>query len=282
LKLYIPLTLALILASPAQAQDATYNADTVLAEVAGEKITLGHVVAMRSRLPQQYQELPDNVLFSGILDQLIDQTIISQHVTSQEGFNGRGVELILENERRGIHASTLIENFLSTPLPEGALQSAYDAQYGNAAPEQEFNASHILVETEEEAKALVEALAAGGDFAELAKEKSKGPSGANGGQLGWFGKGQMVPPFEAATTELSDGDVSAPVQTQFGWHVILLNEKREKPKPTLEEVQGPLAEQLQKERLDAHMASIREGVEVKRVEIKIPPEEIRNLGLIGQ
>jgi len=228
LKLYIPLTLALILASPAQAQDATYNADTVLAEVAGEKITLGHVVAMRSRLPQQYQELPDNVLFSGILDQLIDQTIISQHVTSQEGFNGRGVELILENERRGIHASTLIENFLSTPLPEGALQSAYDAQYGNAAPEQEFNASHILVETEEEAKALV------------------------------------------------------PVKTQFGWHVILLNEKREKPKPTLEEVQGPLAEQLQKERLDAHMASIREGVEVKRVEIKIPPEEIRNLGLIGQ
>ncbi len=282
MKLYIPLTIAMILASPAQAEDATYNADTVLAEVAGEKITLGHVVAMRSRLPQQYRDLPDNVLFSGILDQLIDQTIISQHVTSQDGFDSRGVDLILENERRGIYASTLIENFLATPLPEGALQEAYDAQFGNAVAEQEFNASHILVETEDEAKALVEELAAGGDFAALAKDKSKGPSGANGGQLGWFGKGQMVPPFEAATLALSDGEISAPVQTQFGWHVILLNEKREKPKPTLEDVQGKLMEQLQKDRLDAHMNGIREGVEVKRVEIKIPPEEIRNMGLIGQ
>jgi len=171
---------------------------------------------------------------------------------------------------------------MAEPLAEGALQEAYDAQIGAAPAEEEINASHILVKTEEEAKALVEALTGGADFAELAKENSTGPSGPNGGQLGWFGKGQMVPAFEAAALALEVGTVSAPVQTQFGWHVIKLNEKREKPKPPMEAVEKQLLEQLQQQALEAKLQIIRDKATISRVEVDIPPAAIQDLGLIGR
>lgn len=271
-----------ITASGAFAQDAAYDADTVLAEVNGSTVTLGHVIAMRMRLPEQYQNLPPDVLYSGILDQLIDQIVLSDHVKAQGDYDDRAVKLIMENERRGIIATSLVEKFLAEPLPEDSVKLAYDSQIGNTPSEQEFNASHILVETEEEAKALVEALAGGADFAELAKEKSTGPSGPGGGSLGWFGKGQMVPAFEAAVTELEVDQVSAPVQTQFGWHVIKMNEKRDKPKPALEAVQGQISEQLAQEQLQKRLDVIREGATITRSDVKVPPNAMLETTLIGR
>ena len=129
---------------------------------------------------------------------------------------------LLENEARALRSAVAIDAIIGQSFTDDEIAAAYDENYGNIPAEPEFNASHILVETEGEAKALVASLNNGVDFAELAKEKSTGPSGPNGGELGWFGLGMMVAPFESAGLSMEIGDISAPVQTQFGWHVLIL------------------------------------------------------------
>ncbi|MCV2892544.1 peptidylprolyl isomerase [Lentibacter sp. XHP0401] len=226
---------------PTLAEEQTASSDTVVATVNGTQITLGHMAAARSGLPEQYLQLPDDVLYKAIIDQLVNQTILAGRF---EGEVPAPVQRRLDNERRSLVASTVIEQIVAEKLTEERLKAAYDDKYADADPEKEFKAAHILVETEEEAQALVEELAGGADFTELAKERSTGPSGPNGGDLGWFGKGMMVPPFEEAVADMEDGAVSAPVQTQFGWHVIKLNETRLADKPAFDEVKAELESAL--------------------------------------
>lgn len=270
--------LSALIALPAAAQE-TPSADTVLATVNGTEITLGHLIAMTRMLPPQFQELPDNVLFDGLLEQLVQQEALAA-VAAQD--MGRMEELGLANERRAFLAATLLDRVGNAEITEAELQAEYDAVFGSAEPQVEYNASHILVETEEEAQALIEELAAGADFAELAAERSIGPSGPNGGQLGWFGAGMMVPSFEEATFALEVGEVSAPVQTQFGWHVIVLNDTREQAPPALEQVRAELEEGLRQARVDATMAEVVEQAEIDRPEIAIDPSAIRALDLIAE
>jgi peptidyl-prolyl cis-trans isomerase C len=268
--------LSALIALPAAAQE-TPSADTVLATVNGTEITLGHLIVMTRMLPPQYQELPDNVLFDGLLEQLVQQQALASAAEI-----GQQEELGLENERRAFLAATLLDRIGNAEVTEEALQAEYDAIYGSAEPETEYNASHILVETEEEAQALIEDLAAGADFAELAAERSIGPSGPNGGQLGWFGAGMMVPSFEAATFALEVGEVSAPVQTQFGWHVIVLNETREQEPPGLEQVRAELTEGLRQARVEAAMTEVMDQADIDRPEIAIDPSVIRALDLVAE
>lgn len=226
---------------PALAEEQTPNSATVVATVNGTEITLGHMAAARSGLPQQYLQLDDEVLFNAILDQLVNQTILASRF---EGEVPAPVQRRLENERRSLVASTVIEQIVEEKLTEDALKAAYEEKYAAATPDKEFSAAHILVETEDEAKAIVEELAGGADFTELAKERSTGPSGPNGGELGWFGIGMMVAPFEEAVMGMEVGAVSDPVQTQFGWHVIKLNETRLADKPQFEDVKAELESEL--------------------------------------
>lgn len=266
-------------AAPVSAQDETPTADTVVATVNGVDITLGHMIVLRARLPQQYQNLPDDVLFQGILDQVVQQALLAQTAGDLAQENA----LILDNERRALLAAQAAATAAETALTDEALQAAYDEAYGNVEPETEFNASHILVETEEEAASLITELEGGADFADLAREHSTGPSGPNGGQLGWFSKGMMVAPFEEAVVALDVGAVSEPVQTQFGWHVITLNETREKAPPALEEVRGDLANQIQRSAVEQRIAELTEQAEVKRAEAgSIDPAILRNTTLIGE
>jgi peptidyl-prolyl cis-trans isomerase C len=270
--------LSALIALPVAAQD-TPSADTVLATVNGTEITLGHLIAMTRMLPPQYQELPDNVLFDGLLEQLVQQEALAA-VAAEE--IGTQEELGLENERRAFLAATLLDRIGNAEITAEELQAEYDAQYGTAEPQTEYNASHILVETEEEAQALLEELAGGADFAELAAERSIGPSGPNGGQLGWFAEGMMVPSFEEAIFALEVGEVSAPVETQFGWHVIVLNDTREQEPPGLEQVRAELEEGLRQARVEAAMTEIMQSAEIDRPEIEIDPSVIRALDLIAE
>jgi peptidyl-prolyl cis-trans isomerase C len=231
---------AACVALPAMAQDDA-NLETIVATVNGTEITLGHMVVARTTLPEQYQELPDEVLFAGILKQLIEQAALVDTFTGD--LPGR-VTLSLENERRSLIAGEVIERVMGTEVSDDALQAAYEAEYKDVVAGSEYNASHILVETEEEATAIVEELKDGTDFAIVAREKSTGPSGPGGGSLGWFGKGMMVPTFEQAVVDMEVGAVSAPVKTQFGWHVIKLNETRITDAPTLESVREELDLQI--------------------------------------
>ena len=266
-----------LLALPVAAQDAP-TADTVLATVNGTDITLGHVIAMQQMLPPQYQELPDNVLFDGLLEQLVQQEILA---SVAEQVVTRRMELGLANERRAFLAAMLLDNIGMADLPEAEVQAEYDAQYGSVGGVTEYNASHILLETEADAVAVIEALAEGADFAELAQERSTGPSGPNGGQLGWFTAGMMVPTFEEAVFALEVGEVSAPVETQFGWHVVVLNDMREQEAPALEDVRAELEDGLRRARVDAAITDLSAAADVVRPEIAIDPAVIRDLGLLA-
>lgn len=248
------------LALPVAAQDET-TIDTVVATVNGKDITVGHMIVARASLPEQYQQLPDEVLFTGILDQLIQQTALADTYT---GDLPSRVTLSIENETRSLTAGEVIEDVMAQPVADEALQAAYDEQYANAEQGEEYSASHILVETEEEAKTIVEELAAGADFAETATEKSTGPSGPSGGSLGWFGAGMMVPEFEAAVADMEVGAVSDPVKTQFGWHVIKLDEKRITEAPTFESVREELDLQVRQTLVQAEIDKITSEAEVNK------------------
>ena len=252
--------LALTLAMPLVAQDEP-GLDTVVATVNGTEITLGHMIIARARLPEQYQQLPDEVLFTGILDQLVQQQAL---VDTFDGDLPDRVALSLENETRSLTAGEVIEQVMAEDVDDAAIQAAYDEQYASAEQGDEYNASHILVETEEEAKTIKDELDNGADFAEMAREKSTGPSGPGGGSLGWFGKGMMVPTFEAAVIALEPGAVSDPVQTQFGWHVILLNEKRKTEAPALETVREELELQVRQTRVQSRIEEITAQADVDR------------------
>ena len=259
--------------------DGHLNADTVIATVNGKELTLGHMIVLKQRLPQQYQQLPGNVLFDGIVDQLVQQTLLSDQV----GTLFTGTRLTLENEERALRANQQITIVVAGAETEEALAAAYEDAYGAIDPEEEYNASHILVETEDEAKALVETLNGGADFAELAKEKSTGPSGPRGGELGWFGKGAMVPAFEEKVISLEDGAVSEPVETQFGWHVIKLNETRIKDAPPIEDVRAELLETVQREALEAYIDELQGKAEITRtLATEIDPEILNDLSLLDE
>ena len=267
----------LALPVPATAQD-TPDPDTVMATVNGTDITLGHMIALRASLPAQYAQLPAELLFDGILDQLIQQTLLMQ---DHDGDLSRQNALILENERRGIIASEVIDKVMNVDLSDDAVQAVYDEDYAGAEAETEYQAAHILVNAEDDAKTIVQELADGADFDELAAEKSTGPSGPNGGDLGWFGAGVMVEPFFQAVTGLEPGQISDPVQTQFGWHVIKLNETRVKDVPDLEEVRADIEEQLRQAAFDAHLETLTEGAKINRTDTTdIAAETVNNLDLL--
>lgn len=269
-----PLAVAACLALPLSAQEEP-DLDTVVAVVNGTEITLGHMIVARASLPDQYQQLPDDVLFTGILDQLIQQTALADKF---DGDLPRRATLSLENERRSIMAGEMVELLMAEPISDEDLQKAYDEAYGSLDPETEYNASHILVETEEEAKAIIEELNNGADFAAQAREKSTGPSGPGGGSLGWFGKGMMVPSFEAAVIAMEPGQISEPVQTQFGWHVITLNEVRDAAVPTLEESRQELETQIRQTRAQTSIEETTAAADVDKSGSEgMDPSVLKNL-----
>lgn len=270
--------LAFILAVPALA-NAEPTSNTIVAKVNGTEITLGHMIVVRENLPEQYKTLPDDVLFKGILDQIIQQTLFAQ---SLEGPTPKQIEIALENQKRLLLADAAIEAALEEGVEADALQTRYQEKYvENYEGLSEFNASHILVESLEDAEAIHAELLAGADFATLAKEKSTGPSGPSGGALGWFGPGEMVPAFEDAVTKLSVGDVSEPVQTQFGWHVVKLNDMRVQEAPTFEAVQSELIAEIQEQIIDAKIAALTEKADIDSTGAEdIDPAILKNQALI--
>jgi peptidyl-prolyl cis-trans isomerase C len=258
------LAVAACLALPAGLQAAPH-ADTVVAVVNGEEITLGHMILARESLPNQYKQLPDDVLYDAILKQLVQQTVLKQSLNGQEPHY---IELSLENERRSLLAGEAIDKVMQDAAGEDALRASYDALYADGFGGTEYDAAHILVDTKEEADAIQADINGGADFAEVAKEKSTGPSGPNGGALGWFGEGQMVPEFETAVKGLEPGQVSDPVQTQFGWHVILLNDKRRKSAPEFDAVREELAGELREKAVGARVVELEDAATVEYPEVE--------------
>lgn len=274
-KLFATTAITVFFAGAVAAQETVKRTD-VLATVNGTEITVGHVVSLASRLPEQYMAVENKELFKGIVEQLVNQELLSASAEKDT------VDLLLarENETRALYAVAAIEALYDKALTDEAVTAQYKKLYQDADPIPEYNASHILVKTEDEAKALVAELADGKEFAELAKEKSKGPSGPQGGLLGWMGLGQTVPEFEGAMIALKPGEQSKPVKTQFGWHVILLNEIRDQPAPELEAVRGEIEEGLKSTALEAHMLELEASAEIERNDSKFDPDTVKKFELL--
>jgi peptidyl-prolyl cis-trans isomerase C len=269
------LALAAVLSGPALAEGET--AETVVASVNGTKITLGHMIALRETLPPEYQQLPDDVLFKGIYEQLIQQEVLAQ---SMAELTPRA-QATIDNDKRGLVSGIAIEGIVKQAVTDAALQAAYDARFKDAKPQTEYSAAHILVDTQEEADALKAELAGGADFAELAKAKSTDTgSGANGGELGWFGLGMMVKPFEDAVVAAKVGEVTGPVQSEFGFHLILVKETRVAEQPTLDQMRDELAAEVENAAINAKIEELTKGATVTREGEALDPAILKKADLI--
>lgn len=271
-----------LFAAPALAQEtenaAPVNAETVVATVNGEDILLGDLIAIRAELPAQYQSIPDAVLYSGLLSQIVDQTLLKQAAERSGLADRASIQRGLRIQRTSYLAEFYTRDRLNEQITEDTLAAEYRKRYVEGDAKGSINASHILVETEEKAKEIAElARAEGADFAALAKEHSTGPSGPNGGDLGWFGQGQMVPAFNDAVFSMEVGQVSDPVQTQFGWHIIRLNADT----PPLDQVREELIGQMTAEVTEAVIAALRDAGEIVVVEDQPGLDSLRNDALIA-
>ena len=269
--------LTAVLALPVRAEVPT--ADTVLATVNGVNITLGNVIVIRSTLPDQYQSLPDDVLYKGILDQLVQQEALMQSLGDKLT---KLDTLSLADQRRSYLSNVALTAGIADAASEAAIQAAYDAKYKDVAPATEYHAAHILVDSEEKAEDLLVQIKAGAGFAEAAQANSSDGSAASGGDLGWFGLGAMVKPFEDAVVAAKVGEVTDPVKSDFGWHLILVSETRNAAAPPLADVHDNLGAELQRVAIEAFIKSVIDQTEVTRTDIVIDPALIRDLTLLDE
>ena len=268
------MAIALLLSSSLAAQDR--NLSTVVATVGETELTLGHMLDVKRQLPDQYQSLDDNTLFNGIIEQLIQQELLASSMTKDPSW----LAIAMQNQRRNILSSVVINELRTNAVTERALQAAYAAKFPVGSGEQEYKASHILVETEQKARELLALLDGGADFSRLATEHSTGPSGPRGGDLGWFGKGQMVAPFEKAVMGMEAGTYTGPVQTQFGYHLIFLNDRRETSSPAFEDVRSELEVEIQNAAVEEHLRGLMATANVIMPTEWIDPSILSTLDLI--
>ena len=232
--------------------------------VNGSTIYLDEIMAVAQTLPPEYREAGLANLYSQLVDEVANARLAAD-AGRADGLDEReNVATAMKLAADRVLAEAYITEKVSAQLGEEAIQAAYDTFVADSASREQVTASHILVETEEEARAVIEQLNDGADFAELAREKSTGPSGPNGGSLGAFGRGQMVPAFEAAAFSMPVGGYSAnPVQTQFGWHVIQVTDKSVEPAPSLDQMREQITPNLSRQRFARVVESLRVGASVE-------------------
>jgi peptidyl-prolyl cis-trans isomerase C len=192
-------------------------------------------------------------------------------------------ELWMKTDRRSYLAGKALQAVVEVAVTDAALQAAYDEKYGNAPSAKEYSAQHILVDSEEKANALKTEIEGGADFGEVAKANSSDTGSAvNGGDLGWFGVGMMVKPFEDAVVAATPGTVVGPVQSDFGFHLIKVNEVRDAAKPTIDEVRDELAGQIEQAAVEAKLAELTAAAEITRPGEGLDPALIRDATLLDK
>lgn len=218
--------------------------------VNGEPMYLSEVMQLTEQLPEEYRRQPLENYYPNLVAEIANTKLAAKAAAAA---NLQDNELV-KDAIRIASERILAEAFFSTEMrklvTEDDVVAAYERFVADQDSREEVSARHILVEEEQAAIDLIAKLEDGADFAALAQEFSTGPSGPKGGDLGYFGRGQMVPDFETAAFTLEIGTfTSAPVQTQFGWHVILLEDKRLAPAPTLDEMRQQIGTSLSQQAL---------------------------------
>ncbi|MBC8338264.1 MAG: peptidylprolyl isomerase [Alphaproteobacteria bacterium] len=217
------------------------------------------------RLPEQYQRVPFDVIFPGLVDSLIDEQLSAAAARKDKLHDTELFKAQMARIEKQVLQRMAMSKAIETVVTDEAVRARYDEEIKKAASGEEVEASHILVKTEDEAKEIITALKKGGDFADLAKQKSTGPSGKDGGKLGFFGKGQMVPAFEKAAFALKAGTYTDPaVKTQFGWHIIKVENRRAAEAPSFEKMEPELRTAMFQEAGSAYIEKLRKGAKIAR------------------
>ena len=259
--LSMPLALSLTISVGLLPGSAAADDDKTVVEVNGSPITQSMIDAYAE---QRQQLRPGKVPQEQLVNEVIGKVLVYQDAVAK-GLDKRP-ELVekIERLRREVIVSDALDTYSkANPVTEEDMQKVYDQAVAQTAGD-EYKARHILVDSEDDAKAIIAELDGGADFAELAKSKSTGPSGKQGGDLGWFRAGTMVKPFSDAAAKLEKGSYTKePVKTRFGWHVILLEDTRPIAPPPLDDVRSQLKQQLEQIKLQAYVEELREKASIK-------------------
>jgi peptidyl-prolyl cis-trans isomerase C len=256
------LAIALLVGPSLRAEEA----NPVLAKVNGSEIRQSDVSLAEEELGPSLAQMDPATKKDNVLAFLIDMKIVAKTAEDKKVENNEDFKKRLAFTRNRLLMDSLLASEGKAATTNEAMKKVYDEASKQITGEQEVHARHILVETEDEAKAIEDELKKGADFAELAKKKSKDPGASDGGDLGFFTKEQMVPEFSAAAFALEPGKISDPVKSQFGWHVIKLEEKRNRKAPDFDQVKGQIETYVTRKAQAEYVAKLREAAKIERMD----------------
>lgn len=259
------------------------SADPV-ARVNGMEITEAEVAFAEAEVGAELAGLPEESRRRVLVEYLVEAHLFAEGAEKAKLGEGKAFEDRLAYYKLRALRDAFYENSVRDAVTEAQAKTVYDEQVAKLKPEAEVRARHILLKSEQEAKDIVDQLKKGADFVELAKKSADAPSAQTGGDLGYFSRGQMVKPFEDAAFALDKGQVSDPVQTEFGWHVIKVEDKRDRPLPTFEEVKDQLVASLIQNKLRTVVQDLRSTAKVEILDPEIKKsieEEEKAAGLEG-
>lgn len=267
---HVALALALIGALPAVLPAPATAEDKVVATINGKPITDADLAVADSEIGGDMGSMPADQKRMSLVEFLIDNQLFAEAAEESKLDQGPDFESRLAYLKRRALRELYFDKIIKGAVSDADARKLYDEQVQKLKPEEEAQASHILVATEAEAKDLREKLKNGGDFAALAKEHSKDPGSKDtGGDLGFFTRGQMVPQFEEAVFSMNKGDVSDPVQTQFGWHLIKLVDKRTKAPPAFEVVKDRILQSMLLQKASTTAVDLRSKAKIEYVDADI-------------
>jgi peptidyl-prolyl cis-trans isomerase C len=253
---------AALLASPLAFAQST--PDPVVARVNGKELHRSDVEAVQKGLPQQYQQVPIEQIYPMLLDQMVNGMIVADAGRKEKLDQDPDVKKRLARYEDRLIQETYINKAVEKAASGDKLKDRYQQYVKDNPPKEEVSARHILVEKEDEAKAIIKDLDKGADFAELAKKHSKDPGAQNGGDLGFFSKGEMVPEFSEAAFKLKKGEYTkTPVKTQFGYHIIKVEDFRTAAPPSFEEAKEELTQQMARDVITEKVAELRKDAKVE-------------------
>ena len=255
----------IVLPAAAQTTPAAAQEKIIVATVDGENIYSSDVVMLFQTLPEQYRQAGLGQMAAQIVERLIEQTLVSNAARKSGLTETAEVKRRIKVLSDGVLQQMYLESKISEQLTDDALKAAYREQIAGAKHPEEIRARHILVKTEAEAKKIIAELADKGDFAAAAKKHSTGPSGVKGGDLGFFSDGMMVPEFSKAAFALKAGEFTkAPVKTQFGWHIIKLEERRKAEAAPFNEVAPKLRQELGRKAYEKIIGDLRATAKISK------------------
>ena len=249
----------------AAAGTAAATGDPVVATVNGQPIHASDVRAAMAGLPAEYRSLPPNMLFPMMLDQLIDRKALVLLAEKQGLEKDPQIQQQMARAADSALQNALLSRDIGPQVTDQKVRARYEATVANKPGEEEVHAAHILVASEDEAKKMIAELKAGGDFAKLAKAHSTDPGAAQGGDLGWFKKGDMLPAFADAAFAMQPGQISeTPVHTQYGWHVIKVEGRRQAPPPSYEQARDQIRQDMIQEDVRKMVAEAKQGLAIRK------------------